>query len=145
MTTSLRKLLITGGNGQLALALRHHPLARSFQLIACSHAELDITGLSSVQRAIKNHSPAIALNTAAYTAVDKAESEPELATKINHHGAKNLAVACREANLPLIHLSTDYVFDGRHHSQAYLEEDETNPINIYGLSKWRGEEAIREH
>jgi len=138
------KILVTGGNGQIASALRHHPSAKDFALIFRTREELDITDLHSIQQNILDFSPTIIINTAAYTAVDKAEQEKESALKINFDGAKNLAQICHEKNILLIHLSTDYVFSGEKNI-PYLEEDIANPINYYGESKWLGEEAIRQH
>ena len=138
------KLLITGGQGQLASALRHHPLAHQHALTICSKNELDITTPSSIQQAIQLHQPDVVINTAAYTAVDKAEQAHQLALLVNHSGAKNLAIACEENQIPLIHFSTDYIFDGRQ-TLAYHENDAANPLNVYGLSKYLGEEAIRNH
>lgn len=144
MQTSLPKLLITGGNGQIAQAIRYHQGARQFQLIACSRMELDITDINSITKAIELYKPNIIVNTAAYTAVDKAETEQALAMHINYLGTKNLAHICHKAKIPLIHLSTDYVFDGDS-KIAYREDAQINPINHYGLSKWHGEQAIREY
>lgn len=142
MHTYSPKILMTGGNGQLAQAMLHHPLAKELQLIACSHLELDITKPPSITAAIKKYCPDFIINTAAYTAVDKAEQEVDRAMLVNHHGAKNLAIICNQLQLPLVHCSTDYVFDGQQ-TIPYHENDPINPINIYGLSKWLGEQAIR--
>lgn len=143
MSNYTPKILITGGDGQLACALRNHLLAHEFQITACSRAEIDITKLSSVKKAIDHYSPDILINTAAYTGVDKAEHEIEQAMGVNHLGAQNLAIACEKYQIPLIHLSTDYIFDGTK-TCSYLEDDKANPINIYGKSKWLGEQAVRE-
>jgi dTDP-4-dehydrorhamnose reductase len=88
--------------------------------------------------------PSIVINTAAYTAVDKAESEPAIAFAANRDGVKNLAQACQQHHIPLLHLSTDYVFDGSK-TTPYTEEDLANPINVYGQSKWEGEQLLRAH
>lgn len=144
MNNYLPKLLITGGNGQLACALRNHPLAHAMHISTCLHSEMDITDSSSVTRAIANYHPDIIINTAAYTAVDKAEQEKDQALRVNYLGVKQLAIACHEKHIVLIHLSTDYVFDGTSIT-PYRENDTTNPINFYGKSKCLGEEAIREH
>ena len=144
MTNYLPKVLITGGNGQLASALRHHPMAPAFHLMPCSHTEMDITDITSITHALTRLNPTIIINTAAYTAVDKAEQDKEPALCINYLGAQHLAMACNKQQIPLIHLSTDYVFDGNH-THPYREEEATNPINFYGESKWLGEEAVRKH
>lgn len=143
MTNFLPNILITGGHGQLATAIRHHLLSQVFQVTLLNHSELDIVDHDSIQRAISQYRPDIIINTAAYTAVDKAEQEVKLAMDINALGAKNLALACQQHQLALIHLSTDYIFDGKN-SHAYQEDDVAHPLNVYGKSKWLGEEAIRE-
>ncbi len=142
VNTYLASILITGGQGQLAKALCHHPLAKQFRLIPCSHQQLDITNSRSIQTAFREYQPDIVVNAAAYTAVDRAEEEREQAACINHHGARQLALACNDKHIPLIHLSTNYIFDGRK-TAAYTEEDAANPINYYGETKWLGEEAVR--
>lgn len=144
MSNCSLKLLITGGKGQLASALGHHPFASQHVLIPCSSQTLDITNPASIDQAITQFKPDVIINTAAYTAVDQAELEPELARRINAEGAKHLAMACQKNQIPLIHLSTDYIFDGTQQT-PYLEEDLPHPINQYGKSKWEGEEAIRTH
>lgn len=141
MNISLIKVLITGGNGQVARTLSLHPRAREFQLIGCVRKDLDITSVVSINNAIAKFTPQVIINTAAYTAVDKAEKEIDLANLHNHLGAENLACACEEHQIPLIHLSTDYIFDGTKKA-AYLEDDTANPINQYGKSKWLGEQAV---
>ena len=138
-----RKILVTGGNGQLAQAMKKNASQHDSQLVFCSRAEMDITSAANCRRIIDQHAPDIIVNTAAYTAVDKAEQEAELAMQANHLGAQNIAVICRKLSLPLIHISTDYVFDGSKNS-PYLETDATHPINMYGESKWLGEKAVRE-
>jgi len=144
MKSFLPKILLTGANGQMGMALRYHPRAAEFHLIACSHKDLDITHSVSIENAILKFYPDVIINTAAYTAVDKAEQERERVLFVNHIGAKQLAITCKQHQIPLFHLSTDYVFDGTS-SSPYREEDKTNPINVYGESKWLGEQAIREN
>ncbi|OGT42084.1 MAG: dTDP-4-dehydrorhamnose reductase [Gammaproteobacteria bacterium RIFCSPHIGHO2_12_FULL_37_34] len=144
VNNSLPKLLVTGGNSQLACALRSHPAATVSTLVSCTKEQLDITHTPSIKRAIKRYQPDIIINTAAYTAVDKAEKNQKQAMQVNDIGAKNLALICEDHHILLIHFSTDYVFDGSQ-AHAYQEIDSTNPINVYGLSKWLGECAIRQH
>jgi len=143
MKNCSRKILITGANGQLGTCLREHPAAADFQLAACTRSELDITDIASIERALATHKPDIVINTAAYTAVDKAEQEQAQCSRINHDGAKNIALACQQQHIPLIHLSTDYIFSGTQ-SSAYQENAGANPPNHYGMSKWLGEQAIQE-
>ena len=136
------KILITGAQGQVgkelvSIAEQH------YDVIAAGRDELDITQAKSVAEYIKSSQPDIVINAAAYTAVDKAEEDQERAYAINRDGAKNLATACAQHNIPLLHISTDYVFDGSK-IDAYSETDNVTPLGIYGESKWQGEEAIRK-
>lgn len=136
------KLLITGSKGQLAMAMAHSSLSH-FQTKFLSHEELNIGDAQAVNRALVNFVPDIIINTAAYTAVDVAEKNAEQAFYANEKAVSVLASVCAKENIPLIHFSTDYVFDGEKTS-PYLETDAPNPKNIYGMSKYKGEEAIRE-
>jgi dTDP-4-dehydrorhamnose reductase len=138
------KILITGSDGQLGMALRHHTRAQSLPITACTRHELDITDAASIHKAIERFQPDVIINTAAYTAVDKAEQEIEQALRVNHLGVRHLAMACAEHQIFLIHISTDYVFDGTVQT-AHLESDPTHPVNRYGESKCLGEQAIGEH
>lgn len=104
--------------------------------------ELDITKCGDVNLCMESRCPDIVINCAAYTAVDKAESEPELAFRVNKDGPENLAKACSKLNIPLIHISTDYVFNGTA-AVPYKEDDKVDPMSVYGKSKYEGEEAIR--
>jgi dTDP-4-dehydrorhamnose reductase len=140
----LRNILITGGNGQVAAALKKQSIKANVSPVFCSRSELDITSAESVSTAINRIQPSIVINTAAYTAVDKAESDRDAALRTNQLGAKNIAAICHKHNIPLIHLSTDYVFDGTA-NKAYTENDAENPENYYGKTKWLGEREIREH
>ena len=141
--SSLPKLLITGGPGKIAQALLRNARRKNFDVMAPSRADLDITDSGQLFAAVKHYRPDVIINTAAYTAVDKAETEKDRALSINHQGAKNLACAANLGNSRLIHLSTDYVFNGKDR-KAYIESDPTDPINHYGLSKCLGEEAVRQ-
>ena len=143
-------VLVTGGNGQLGQSLQF--IASKYaelQFIFCSSSELDITDLENCLSVFSKINPKYCINTAAYTAVDKAESEPEKAHLINVIGAKNIAEACKEYSTVLLHISTDFVFDGTStalsvtDSLGYTEEDITNPTGIYGQTKLDGEKAIR--
>ncbi len=141
MTNYTPTLLITGGKGQIATAIANHPLASEFNLILCDREELDITQPSTIDKAISKYIPDIIINTAAYTHVDRAEEEVSLADHTNHIGAGHLALLCHKNQIKLLHLSTDYIFDG-HQNTKYVEDDIANPINMYGKSKWQGEKAI---
>jgi dTDP-4-dehydrorhamnose reductase len=133
------KLLVTGRSGQVARALAG--LTGSAAIICLGRPELNICDRASVDRAIALHRPEVVVNTAAYTAVDKAESEPDLAFAANAGGAGNVAAAAARAGLPVIHLSTDYVFSGDKRS-PYVETDPVGPAGVYGQSKLAGEEAV---
>ncbi len=137
------KILITGAGGQLGQTLSER-LAEVHDTLAFDRQGFDITNLSLIDNIIKETQPDCVINTAAYTAVDKAEDERLLALKINRDGPENLAKICEKYDIPLIHISTDYVFDGEKTS-PYTEDDVTNPINVYGESKCLGEEAVREN
>lgn len=105
--------------------------------------ELDITDRRAVEDQVSLTAPEVLINTAAYTDVDRSEEEEDLAFRVNADGAAHLALACRRAGVRLIHLSTDYVFDGKE-TRPYSEEDSPNPLGVYGRSKWEGEKRIRE-
>ena len=111
-------------------------------VLGLARAELDIRDRSAVREAIERSKPGIVINAAGYTSVDRAESDAEAAFAVNRDGAGNLASACGTSRIPLLHISTDYVFDGRK-SGAYLEDDATAPLGVYGASKLAGEESVR--
>ncbi|MEG4043179.1 dTDP-4-dehydrorhamnose reductase [Microcoleus sp. Pol17_C1] len=136
------KILLAGGSGQLAQELQPILLS-SGEVIAVDRTRLDLSQPESIRQAMAEIQPDLVVNAGAYTAVDKAESEPELANAINGIAPGILAEECEKLGASLIHFSTDYVFDGSHGS-AYLETDSTNPLGTYGQSKLAGEEAIRK-
>ncbi len=138
------KILITGGGGQLAEAFsKNLQSLNKYDFRIFSRKEMDITDYQKSLECIKDFSPDIIINTAAYTKVDDAESFRDEAFSVNKYGALNIATICNKFDIPLIHFSTDYVFDGKN-KNPYSEEDTTNPINIYGLSKLEGENSITE-
>lgn len=134
------KVLLTGANGQLGLCFQDC-ISDSIELTALSSKELDITCKASVQKIVNTVKPDIIVNCAAYTAVDKAESEPEMAHAVNCQGPENLAYAAAMLDIPLIHVSTDYVFDGNA-TEPYVPNDATSPQGVYGQTKLAGEQAI---
>lgn len=136
-----QKILITGAGGQLGQTLKDF-LSESDTVKYVSKAQLDITDFSAVRTYFKEFQPQVCINTAAYTAVDEAEKNPEVAFKINAEAVANLAKCCVEWRTKLIHISTDYVFDGEADS-PYKETDKPNPQTVYGKSKFAGEEAIK--
>jgi dTDP-4-dehydrorhamnose reductase len=135
------KILITGVNGQVGHALMQE--LTEHELIGFTRQDCDLTYLDQIRQAIDQHQPDLIINPAAYTKVDQAENEPELAFRINRDAPKVMAEKAREYNIPLIHFSTDYVFDGEK-NKAYSEDDPTHPLGVYGQSKCAGEEAIQE-
>jgi dTDP-4-dehydrorhamnose reductase len=138
------RLLITGANGQVGREIIHYASKMGFAIASFDHAQMDITDIKQLEHHFKNFRPDFTINTAAYTAVDKAENESALAFAINRDGVKHLAQICQKHTIPLLHLSTDYVFDGTK-TIPYDEQDHAHPINIYGQSKWAGEEMLRAH
>ena len=137
-------VLITGAQGQVGKELTSIAQDKGFNVIAASRADLDISQAENVQQFMSQYQPDIVINAAAHTAVDKAEDEHDLAFTINRDGAANLAIACSKLNIPLLHISTDYVFDGTK-TAPYNENDVVAPLGVYGESKWQGEEAIRQN
>lgn len=138
------KLLITGANGQLGRCLQDVLADTEHEVIALDRSGLDIGDAEAVNRIVDQHQPQAIINAAAYTAVDQAESEPELAARINTTGPENLAKAAERHSALLIHISTDYVFDGSK-TTPYTEEDATNPQGVYGQTKLDGEKAVQQH
>ena len=137
-------VLITGAQGQVGKELSLIATEKGFNVVAAARADLDITHFENVENYIHKIQPDIVINAAAHTAVDKAEDEQDFAFSINSDGAKNIALACAKQNIPLLHISTDYVFDGSK-IEPYTEKDEVSPLGVYGTSKWQGEEAIRQN
>ncbi|PQV49645.1 dTDP-4-dehydrorhamnose reductase [Jejuia pallidilutea] len=142
----MTNILVTGGNGQLANSIKDLEFNHSdLNFIYTDFLELDICDLNQVKKFFKRQSKTIhyCINCAAYTAVDKAETETKNAFKINVEGAKNLALACLEHNVNLIHISTDFVFDGKS-DKPYVETDKANPVSVYGETKLKGELEIKK-
>ncbi|MBN1848597.1 MAG: dTDP-4-dehydrorhamnose reductase [Deltaproteobacteria bacterium] len=136
------KIIVTGSRGMLGLDLVPRLEQAGFQVMGVDIDELDITRLDDISRYFKMDRPGLVINCAAYTAVDRAEKESDSAFAVNRDGPDNLARVCMDRKLPLVHISTDYVFDGNG-DQPYPEDDPVNPLGIYGKSKWEGEEAVR--
>lgn len=135
-----QKILLTGINGQVGHALL--PKLAAYQVAALSRDELDLSNQDEIRRVVREIKPDLIINPAAYTAVDKAESEPDLAYAINAEAARVLAEEAERLNAALIHFSTDYVYDGTKNA-PYVETDATNPMGVYAKSKLAGEDAIR--
>lgn len=138
-----RSVLITGSGGLLGRNMRDLLTASSWRVVALTHQELDITRERDVMSTVERERPDYVINCVATADVDRCEREPDWAYAVNAEGPRLLARACREAGAELVHVSTDYVFDG---SKAgfYTQQDEPNPISVYGESKLAGEQAVRQ-
>jgi dTDP-4-dehydrorhamnose reductase len=135
------KVLITGARGQVGKATMALAPAGA-DVDAVGHEQLDIGDASAVDRYLDERRPDVIINAAAYTAVDRAESEPQAAVRVNEHGPANLARAAARTGSRLIHISTDFVFDGEG-STPYRPQDRANPLSVYGTTKLAGENAVR--
>ncbi len=132
------RLLVTGANGQLGHDVVLKAKSKGHEVIAVDINLLDITDETAVLSFMKLNKPDVVIHCAAYTAVDRAESDRENAWRVNVEGTKNIALACKSVNGKLVYISTDYVFDGKTSEPHMVEEDKT-PINYYGLTKYEGE------
>ena len=140
----MNNILVTGGNGQLGLELKEiAPNYQDHNFLFTDVKDLDITNHGAVAGFIQSNKINVIINCAAYTAVDKAESEPELADAINHLAVANFAQIAKDKNIRLIHISTDYVFDGTNY-KPYVETDTPNPQSVYGKTKLDGEIALQK-
>ena len=135
-------ILLFGANGQLGRELMDQAERAGVALLPLTRSEVDIRDRAAVASAVAVAGIGMVVNAAAYTNVDGAENDPDAAFAVNAGGAANVAEACAEAGLPLVHISTDYVFDGAKQG-AYREDDSVGPINIYGGSKLEGERGVR--
>lgn len=138
----MAKFLITGANGQVGHCLTEQ-LTGKAEILAVDRDELDITDQSAVNKIVKTFKPDVIINAAAHTAVDRAESEVELSEAINVKGPQYLAEAANEIGAVILHISTDYVFEGTG-SGEYKEDDQTNPQGVYGRTKLEGEIAVQQ-
>ena len=139
-----KKILVTGANGQLGMELQQLvPVFPSFEFIFITRDELSLDNLDLIDSFIAKHQPQYFINCAAYTAVDKAESEKELAYKVNAEAPGVIATACKNNDVQLVHISTDYVFNGMG-KVPYKEDDATDPVNLYGASKLEGEKKVMQ-
>jgi dTDP-4-dehydrorhamnose reductase len=138
----LVKILITGSQGQLGRELSEILLVRGHEVVALSRRDLDVSDPDAVDQRIEDYSPELVINAAAYTNVDACETEEELAYLINALGPRNLAQTCERRGCELLHVSTNYVFDGRN-ERAYEPFDLPNPISAYGRTKLAGEEYVK--
>ncbi|MGF1737305.1 dTDP-4-dehydrorhamnose reductase [Photobacterium satsumensis] len=137
------KVLVTGANGQLGRCLQDRIVYFGFDGIFTDYEQLDITNFDTVNQFAEQYRPDVIINAAAYTAVDKAESEYDIAYAVNAKGPHNLALVASNMNIPLLHVSTDYVFDGNA-TTPYLPGSLTSPKSVYGETKLAGEELVAE-
>jgi dTDP-4-dehydrorhamnose reductase len=137
------KILLSGSGGQLGLELAGRLPERGHEVVALYRAELDVADFEAVQGALEEHAPDLVVNAAAYTNVDGCEKETDLAYRVNALGPRNLAQLCRERGSDLLHVSTNYVFDGES-ERPYEPFDPPNPISTYGRTKLAGEEYVRQ-
>jgi len=138
-----KRIMLLGAGGQVGQALVHQQMPNDWEFRAYGHAECDITKHRVVQDEIRTFKPDLIINSAAMTAVDKCETEIDQAMAANFEGPTNLASQCSVLDIPLIHISTDYVFDGTEGETPYKPDHQMNPPNIYGSSKMMGEEGVR--
>jgi dTDP-4-dehydrorhamnose reductase len=143
MSDQTRAVLVFGAHGQIGRELMQRSPAQRFALIGLTHADIDIADEKAVRDTVRRHRPDIVVNAAAYTAVDKAETDADLAFAVNEAGPRNLGSAADDMGTVVVHLSTDYVFDGRK-TDPYVEDDPVAPVSTYGRSKEAGERALRE-
>jgi len=137
------RVLVTGAAGQVGRALLEAAPAAGVTAVGFDRTTLDVTDFFAVRRAVKAHAPDVVINASAYTAVDRAQTEVGEAFAVNREGPRLLAAVCLGAGVPLVHVSTDYVFDGTREG-PYTEDAITAPPSIYGMSKMAGEMAVRE-
>jgi dTDP-4-dehydrorhamnose reductase len=137
-------ILVSGRDGQLGNELKDLASKQNFEFVLTDVNDLDITDENALKEAFEKYKPAYFINCAAYTAVDKAETNKEIANKINAEAVGYIAKQCQQHNTMLIHISTDYVFDGKS-AQPYKEDDKTDPVNYYGYTKWLGEKLALEN
>lgn len=137
------RVLVAGGHGQLGRSLAARGPSLGYEVIAFDHGALDIQNPAQIADVLSTHVPTLVINAAAYTAVDKAEAERDRAFAVNRDGAANLARSAAARGIRVLHVSTDYVFDGRG-TRPYREDDPTSPLGAYGESKLEGERLVQE-
>lgn len=138
------KVLITGVKGQLGSDVANELTKRNHTIIGVDIDDMDITDAVSVERVINESKAEAVIHCAAYTAVDAAEDNVELCRKVNAEGTENIAKVCKQLDIPMVYISTDYVFDGQG-THAWEPDDERNPLNVYGQTKYEGELAVQKY
>jgi len=136
------KLLIVGSKGQLGSELVRECKENNFKFLALDLPEFNIADSFQVEKTLADFMPSIVINASAYTNVNKAETEPEISFSVNSNGPANLAICCKKNRISIIHISTDYVFDGTK-GKPYFESDPVSPLGVYGKSKEEGERRLR--
>lgn len=136
-------VLVTGAGGQLGYDILKELYSRNIKFLGVDKQDFDITDYDAVQKCIKTYMPDVVIHCSAYTAVEKAEDEPEICRKVNVYGTENIAKVCKEINAKLLYISTDYVFSGIG-TQYYKPEDEQKPKNVYGQTKLDGERVVKK-
>ncbi len=136
------KIFVTGSKGQLGHELLIQGNNSGYEILPADLPDLDITDKTQVKHRLERFQPSFVVNAAAYTNVDKAETEQNFAFAVNRDGPANLAEACAKLEIPLIHISTDFIFDGKK-SSPYIESDPVSPLSVYGKSKQEGENEVR--
>ncbi|MFI3209875.1 MAG: dTDP-4-dehydrorhamnose reductase [Peptostreptococcaceae bacterium] len=140
----MNKIIVTGANGQLGYDVVEFLDKKGYNVVGLKREDLDLTDLQNITKVMICLKPDAIIHCAAYTAVDKAEDEIELCEMINYKATEKIIDVCRNLDIPIIYISTDYVFDGQKDSE-YLETDITNPINIYGKTKLMGEQIVQTY
>jgi len=138
------RILVTGASGQLGTGLVLEGESLGMEVVATDLPELDITDLDAVTRFVEANEPDVVINAAALTAVDEVETNEDVVFAVNRDGAANVAKACQSFAIPMLHYSTDYVFDGKKDG-AYSEADQPNPASVYGRSKLASERSVMDH
>lgn len=138
------RFLITGASGMVGRELAHL-LGHDHDVIALAHADLDVADFAAVRAAVATHRPTAFLSVGAWTDVDGCERDPDRAHRVNALGPRNAAIACAQAGIPVLQVSTDYVFPGVGKTTPYIEDDLVGPASHYGRSKLAGERFVREH
>lgn len=138
------RILVLGGNGMLGKEFVEYIRVRGHDVVSLGHADIDITEVQSIENAFREHTPEVVINCAAYTAVDQAEGETELAYAVNGEALGHIGAIAQKTSTFVVHFSTDYVFDGTNRDGYAEDENRFSPLNVYGASKYVGEQKLKE-